>query len=286
MDIMNNISFDEVSVIGSFANPYKYKFNGKELDEETGFYYYGARYYDPRISIWLSVDPLAEKHPDYTPYAYCANNPIIYVDPDGRDWGISKVVDAKTGAITYNVTLKIASINSSTSKVDMEKFNASLKSQVETSFSGSYKDGDVNVTINTCVEIRALDKKDSLAKDEHFIDIQNASDLPGVYGEANKIYGKTLKISDKYVPGMMDGSDNNTLPHETGHTGGLFHPDIQNSDAPASILFMPGADGANKNNAMYSGSSGLLNDKTSTEINQGQFKVLIDNISNKKVNQD
>ena len=37
-----------------------YKFNGKELDEETGLYYYGARYYDPRISVWLSVDQLYE----------------------------------------------------------------------------------------------------------------------------------------------------------------------------------------------------------------------------------
>jgi RHS repeat-associated protein len=63
-----------------------YKFNGKELDEETGLYYYGARYYDPRISIWYSVDPLAEKHPDYSAYTYCANNPVVLVDPDGRDW--------------------------------------------------------------------------------------------------------------------------------------------------------------------------------------------------------
>ncbi len=62
-----------------------YKFNGKELDEETGFYYYGARYYDPRISIWLSVDPLAIKHPNESPYIYCGNNPIIFFDPDGND---------------------------------------------------------------------------------------------------------------------------------------------------------------------------------------------------------
>lgn len=82
---MNNISFDEVSVIGSFANPYNYKFNGKELDEETGLYYYGARYYEPRVNIWLSVDPLAEKYPSMSPYIYCANNPIIYIDFDGRD---------------------------------------------------------------------------------------------------------------------------------------------------------------------------------------------------------
>jgi len=38
-----------------------YKFNAKELDEETGLYYYGARYYDPRTSVWLGADPLQEK---------------------------------------------------------------------------------------------------------------------------------------------------------------------------------------------------------------------------------
>ena len=61
-----------------------YKFNGKELDEETGFYYYGARYFDPRISIWQSVDPLAEKFPDQSPYSFVFNNPMRFVDPDGR----------------------------------------------------------------------------------------------------------------------------------------------------------------------------------------------------------
>ena len=62
-----------------------YKFNGKELDEETGLYYYGARYYSPRESIWLSVDPLAEKFPNVSPYAYALNNPIVLTDPDGRE---------------------------------------------------------------------------------------------------------------------------------------------------------------------------------------------------------
>ncbi|MFV0530086.1 MAG: RHS repeat-associated core domain-containing protein [Flavobacteriales bacterium] len=61
-----------------------YLFNAKELDEETGLYYYGARYYEPRISLWLSVDPLAEKYPNVSPYAYVVNNPIIYTDPDGN----------------------------------------------------------------------------------------------------------------------------------------------------------------------------------------------------------
>jgi RHS repeat-associated protein len=60
-----------------------YKFNGKELDEETGLYYYGARYYDPRLSILLSVDPLAEEFPDTSPYVYVSNNPLNLIDPTG-----------------------------------------------------------------------------------------------------------------------------------------------------------------------------------------------------------
>ena len=62
-----------------------YLFNGKELDTETGLYYYGARYYDPRVSLWLNVDPLAEKYPHTSPYTYVNNNPIMLVDPDGRE---------------------------------------------------------------------------------------------------------------------------------------------------------------------------------------------------------
>jgi RHS repeat-associated protein len=62
-----------------------YLFNAKELDEETGLYYYGARYYDGRVSVWLGVDPLAEKYPNKTPYHFCSNNPINFVDPDGKD---------------------------------------------------------------------------------------------------------------------------------------------------------------------------------------------------------
>ena len=61
-----------------------YKFNGKEKDDETGYSYYGARYYTDRLSIWLSVDPLADKYPHLSPYAYCADNPVMRIDPDGR----------------------------------------------------------------------------------------------------------------------------------------------------------------------------------------------------------
>ena len=61
-----------------------YLFNAKELDEETGMYYYGARYYDPRLSLWMSTDPLQEAEYDIATYAFSKNNPVIFIDPNGQ----------------------------------------------------------------------------------------------------------------------------------------------------------------------------------------------------------
>ena len=58
---------------------------GKERDSETGYSYFGARYYDSDLMTgWLSVDPMADKYPSLSPYAYCAWNPVKLVDPDGE----------------------------------------------------------------------------------------------------------------------------------------------------------------------------------------------------------
>ena len=69
-----------------YNQKYPQTFTGKERDSETGFSYFGARYYDSDLMIgWLSVDPMADKYPSLSPYAYCAWNPIRLVDPDGRE---------------------------------------------------------------------------------------------------------------------------------------------------------------------------------------------------------
>ena len=69
----------------SYGYDERYKFTGKERDKESGYDYFGARYYFSSFSHWLTVDPLADKYPGISPYAYCVWNPIKYVDPDGRD---------------------------------------------------------------------------------------------------------------------------------------------------------------------------------------------------------
>ena len=61
-----------------------YTFSAKEKDSETGLSYFGSRYYSSDLSIWLSVDPMSGKYPSTSPYAYCRNNPIILMDPNGE----------------------------------------------------------------------------------------------------------------------------------------------------------------------------------------------------------
>ena len=74
-----------MSNAGNDTQPYKY--NGKELDQkgELDWYDYGARHYDAVIGRWHLVDPSSEKYYSWSPYAYCKNNPVLRIDPDGKD---------------------------------------------------------------------------------------------------------------------------------------------------------------------------------------------------------
>ena len=65
---------------------YFFVFTAKERDKETGYHYFGARYYwSSVLTGWLSVDPMMDKYPNVSPYAYCTWNPVLFVDPDGEE---------------------------------------------------------------------------------------------------------------------------------------------------------------------------------------------------------
>ena len=87
-----------------------YKFNAMELDGETGLYYFGVRYYDPKISMWMGVDPLQEKYPSVSPFAFAADNPVI--DKMNGNVEQSALFMIKQGSVRKSVHLYMVAINS------------------------------------------------------------------------------------------------------------------------------------------------------------------------------
>ena len=238
-----------------------YKFNAKELDTElrsnrriplkinnqmrqTGMYYYGARYYSPEVSIWLSVDPLAEKYPDLSPYAFVANNPIFYVDPDGRDIRISRDDENKTIIIEGNFYFNMSQIDPNSEFGSLEAIVTALNSwanDIQTAVSSMEEFEGYNATVNFSmkeVDIGNASGSDAIAK------IQDAANNdpignsivhdPNVRasGGASVVGNKHMSAdmrnvrNDPYVFagfGGWDGSyyTGNTLKHEIGHFFGL-----------------------------------------------------------------
>jgi len=158
----------EQTSTGYFQN--QYKFNGKELDQETGLYYYGARYYDPKGSLWLNVDPLAEDFPSWTPYHYCHNNPIVLIDPDGRsaDWyqsesGALLWKDENKQQITVNGE-KFNNVGTSASIGTGDRNYINYYQNVHVSISNAPVNAQVTVLNNDGLKVQLLSRNSPLSE--------------------------------------------------------------------------------------------------------------------------
>ena len=98
--------FGGLMPMGTGACTQPLKFNGKELERTNGLDLadYGARWYNPAAPAWLTIDPLAEKDYSVSPYAFCRNNPVRLVDPNGMKWVDSKDAERLTTTIEARIS--------------------------------------------------------------------------------------------------------------------------------------------------------------------------------------
>lgn len=155
--------------------------------------------------------------------------------------------------------------------------------QLENTYSeeGKTTGGEGNYSLVTNVEARFIDDIKDKKKSEHLLEISDSKEFKNLYGKADKNGGKTVFINSNYMQNILDGKDNNTVPHEFGHTLGLLHPNEPATYLEGLIPWNTRNQYMNKEeikrnpyNVMYSGGSNLLNDQKSTKITRDQIRTI------------
>ena len=208
-------------------------FTGKEKDSETGFYYFGARYYDPALSgLFISVDPMSDKYPSISPYAYCAWNPVKLVDPDGRDVEIIKNEENKTVTIRANVYYNKNEIGVA-ADVFIEGFNNALKSwsnDIEKALTDGSLNAveykvDFNISVIECENPKDMANTDNVGNWISTLNDDKSNVLSRVIDNKNLQvdFNRNMFSSIEENP-LFYGNDEyqGTLKHEIGHLFGLY----------------------------------------------------------------
>ncbi len=229
-----------------------YKFNGKELDEETGLYYYGARYMNPRLSIWYATDPMQEKFPDISSYGYCKNNPVIKVDPLGKecvnsiDENGNKILESnivvlleKKREITQDMSAKKRQkIEKENAKI--EKRNTELMNHVQQSLSAEFANAKNSKGESVTFKINVIGFETDNPRTTNIEEIIKIARLYAIPAETPELSGRGLLWNDLACPAVLSQAHYNspdshgialrdmlillgdnkssTLAHEFGHT--------------------------------------------------------------------
>jgi RHS repeat-associated protein len=163
------------------------------MDNVMGYSYFGARYYDSDLSVWLSVDPKSDDYPHQSPFAYCSNNPVIRFDPNGMT---DFVLDKNTGEVS-----QVGDANDKPDRI----LQTNRKGEVKYD-----KDGNAKVAINN-IEQGILEDGQNFKTDDHVFEV-GGEGQPSVEG----VESFALDLSeyvDKEIGGTYytaEGAENTT----------------------------------------------------------------------------
>ena len=220
-----------------------YLFNAKEFDEETGMYYYGARYYEPRLSLWMSCDMEETRFPYISTYTYAANNPIKFIDTDGNSARVTRNIKDKTITITAHfVFFGEASSSQLAAQMAQDIQNKWNEPRAKVTIDG------IQYTVNFVITGKhqetglglTLSKKLNTDPANNYVEVRNKVDDGPIKGVS---YMTNSGNEGVFQKSNVENVGSSTEAHEFGHSLGLW---------PGTI------DGHPKGNLIGKGQPGIM----------------------------